>query len=115
MLTNSSCTVYREKTFERVFIPECFWQDSRGEALAKGGFTDEAAVSVYIPEIYGELSPKPRDLIVRGSCEFTFDTTSEKTVSDGIKTLRASDPVTVKAVEDKRYGNFCRHIKVVAL
>lgn len=115
MLTNSSCTVFREKTFERIFIPECFWQDSRGEALAKGGFTKEAAVSVYIPEIYSELAPKPRDLIVRGNCGFTFDTKSEKSVSDGMKILRASDPVTVRSVEDKCYGTFCRHIKVVAL
>lgn len=115
MLTNSSCTVYREKTFERVFIPVCFWKDSRGKALAKGGMSEDAAVVVYIPETYAELSPKPRDIIVRGKCAVEVDTTSEKTVSDGVKALRASDPVTVRTVEDKLYGAFCRHVKVVAL
>ena len=115
MLTNSSCTVYREKTFERVFIPVCFWKDSRGKSLVKGGMNEDAAVVVYIPETYAELAPKPRDIIVRGNCSFTFDTTSEKAVSDGVKTLRASDPVTVRTVEDKLYGAFCRHVKVVAL
>lgn len=115
MLTNSSCTVYREKTFERVFIPVCFWKDSRGKALAKGGMSEDAAVVVYIPETYAELSPKPRDIIVRGKCAVEVDTTSEKAVSDGVKALRASDPVTVRTVEDKLYGAFCRHVKVVAL
>jgi hypothetical protein len=115
MLMNSSCTVYREKTFERVFIPACFWKDSRGKALAKGGMSEDAAVTVYIPETYAELSPKPRDIIVRGKCAVEVDTTSEKAVSDGVKALRASDPVTVRTVEDKLYGRFCRHVKVVAL
>lgn len=115
MLSNSSCTVYREKSFERVFIPVCFWKDSRGKALVKGGMTEDAAVVVYIPETYAELSPKPRDIIVRGKCAVEVDTASEKTVSDGVKALRASDPVTVRTVEDKLYGRFCRHVKVVAL
>ena len=115
MLTNSSCTIYREKSFERVFIPACFWKDSRGKAIVKGGMTEDAAVTVYIPETYAALAPKPRDIIVRGNCSFTFDTTSEKTISDGVKALRASDPVTVRTVEDKLYGTFCRHGKVVAL
>lgn len=115
MLTNSSCTVYREKTFERVFIPVCFWKDSRGKAIYKGGMTEDAAVVVYIPETYAELSPKPRDILVRGKCAVEVDTTSEKTISDGVKALRASDPVTVRTVEDKLYGAFCRHVKVVAL
>lgn len=116
MLTNSSCTVYREKTFERVFIPVCFWKASRGKAISKGGMTEDAAVTVYIPETYAELSPKPRDIIVRGKCAVEVDTTSEKAVSDGVKALRASsDPVTVRTVEDKLYGRFCRHVKVVAL
>lgn len=115
MLTNSSCTVYREKSFERVFIPACFWKDSRGKALVKGGMTEDAAVVVYIPETYADLAPKPRDIIVRGKCAVEVDTTSEKAVSDGVKALRASDPVTVRTVEDKLYGRFCRHVKVVAL
>ena len=115
MLTNSSCTIYREKSFERVFIPACFWKDSRGKAIVKGGMTEDAAVTVYIPETYAALAPKPRDIIVRGNCSFTFDTTSEKTISDGVKALRAPDPVTVRTVEDKLYGTFCRHVKVVAL
>lgn len=115
MLTNSSCTVYREKTFERVFIPVCFWKDSRGKAISKGGMSEDAAVTVYIPETYAELSPKPRDIIVRGKCAVEVDTTSEKAVSDSMKALRASDPVTVRTVEDKLYGAFCRHVKVVAL
>lgn len=115
MLMNSSCTVFREKTFERVFIPSCFWKDSRGKAISKGGMTDDAAVVVYIPENYAELSPKPRDILVRGKCTVEVDTTSEKAVSDGVKALRASDPVTVRTVEDKLYGRFCRHVKVVAL
>lgn len=114
MLTNSSCTVYREKSFERVFVPVCFWKDSRGKALTKGGMTEDAAVTVYIPEAYAELAPKPRDIIVRGKCTVEVDT-SEKAVSDGVKALRASDPVTVRTVEDKLYGAFCRHVKVVAL
>lgn len=115
MLTNSSCTIYREKSFERVFIPECFWQDYRGKTVGMGGFAENNSVIIYIPEVYGELAPKLGDMMVRGNCTFTFDMKSEKTVSDGVKTLRTSDPVTVKSIEDKRYGNFCRHIKVVAL
>ncbi len=115
MLTNASCTVYREKTFERVFIPSCFWQASCGKTAAKGGMTEDSSVVVYIPEAYRAIAPKPRDIIVYGSCEFRVDVTSDKTISDSMRTLREYDPVTVRTVEFKCYGWNCRHVKAVAI
>lgn len=119
MLFNSSCTVYRaiEKGFERSFIPECFWQESRGASLAKGGVLEDVGVFVYIPEKYAALAPRTaqKDMLVKGDCPLEFDNSSEKTVSDGMRALREYFPVTVKSVDDKLYGTALRHVKVTAV
>ena len=119
MLYNSACTVYRaaEHGFERTFIPECFWQESRGAAIAKGGIIADAGIIVYIPEKYAELAPRTvqKDMLVKGECSFKFDNSSEKTISDGSRTLRGYKPVTVKSVDSKLYGSALRHIKVAAV
>lgn len=119
MLFNSSCTVYRaiEKGFERSFIPECFWQESRGASLAKGGVLEDGGVFVYIPEKYAALAPKTpqKDMLVKGDCPFEFDNSSDKTVSDSMRTLRVYSPATVKSIDDKLYGAALRHVKVTAV
>lgn len=119
MITNSSCTVYRaiDKGFERSYIPECFWQESRGASLAKGGVLEDIGVIVYIPEKYAALAPRTaqKDMLVKGGCPLEFDNSSEKTVSESLRTLREYSPVTVKSVDDKLYGAALRHVKVTAI
>lgn len=120
MIYNESITVYRIQDgggFERVFIPECFATESRGASVSQTGFADASGFVAYIPAKYAELAPKTaaKDIIVKGSCAFTFDNTSPKTVSESLKALRASaDIFTVRSIDDKRYGFSLRHIKVVA-
>ena len=56
-----------------------------------------------------------KDMIVKGECNFVFDNTSEKTVSEGMRDLRYHSPAVVKAVDNKLYGTALRHIKVTAV
>lgn len=119
MLYNSSCTIYRalKQGFERMYIPECFWQESRGATIAKGGVIADVGIIVYIPEKYAEAAPTTaqKDMLVNGECSFKFDNSSDKSISDGIRALQKYKPVTVKSVDSKLYGSALRHIKVVAI
>lgn len=118
VLTNGSCTVYHQTEsggYDREFIRECFWMDSRGASVTTGGFASEVGVIVYIPEAYAPELIAGKDILVRGECPHVFDNSSPAAVSDGFAVLRkAYDIATVTAVDGKRYGSALRHIKVTA-
>lgn len=118
VLTNGSCTVYHQAEsggYDREFIPDCFWMDSRGASATTGGIISEAGVIVYIPEAHAPKLIAQKDIIVRGNCPHTFDNSTPAAISQSFEALRkAYELATVTAVDDKRYGSALRHIKVTA-
>lgn len=135
---NESCTVYIRSGFgfDRCFIPECHWQESRASNVLKSGMTDADGITVYIlskagvvfpdGEIHtcGELFENPtnapksaaRDMIVFGKCEFTFDNSSEKTASESLKRFVSEYGAhTVMSIDRLIYGSDdMRHYKISA-
>ena len=118
VLTNGSCTVYHQAEsggYDREFIPDCFWMDSRGASVPTGGIISEAGVIVYIPEAHAPKLIAQKDIIVRGNCPHVFSGSTPAAISQSFAALReAYELATVTAVDDKRYGSALRHIKVTA-
>lgn len=118
VLTNGSCTIYHQTEsggYDREFVPECFWMDSRGASVTTGGIVSEVGVIVYIPEAHAPKLIAQRDIIVRGNCPHVFSGSTPAAISQSFAHLReAYELATVTAVDDKRYGSALRHIKVTA-
>ena len=118
VLINDSCTVYHQAEsggYDREFIPDCFWMDSRGASVTTGGIISEAGVIVYIPEAHVPKLIAQKDIIVRGNCPHVFSGSTPAAISQSFAALReAYELATVTAVDDKRYGSALRHIKVTA-
>ena len=113
MLVNADCTVYEKDTYVRHYVPNVYWNDSRGRTVTKGGIQISDQVIVYIYS--GEYVPKAGDIIVKDECSFVFNTVSPETVSQSMKQFRVLHPgfAVVKNVNDARYGGLS-HIEVLA-
>lgn len=120
MICTADCTVFvaLEKGFERRYIPECHLVENLSSDVEKTGQRRSDTVTVYIPPEYKHLCPEnsDRDMIVKGKCDFVFDNTDEKTVSDSMREFwKRHEFFTVKEIVQKLYGNSTSHIKVVAV
>lgn len=121
MICTSDCTVFiaLEKGFESRYIPECHWVENLSSDVLKTGQTKSDTVTVYIPSEYSAFAPKStdRDMVVKGKCDFVFDNTDDKTVSESMREFRKQHKCfTVKEIDSKLYiySSNVSHIKVVA-
>ncbi len=121
MLTNTSATLYKFNGtgFDRFFISAVFWYDSNQARVTKSGLNSAAQASIFIPlkSITSDNTPKTpsKDMFVKGNCEFEFDNTSQKTVSERMKEFRGKyEFVTISDIEEKLYGSkHMRHVLVL--
>lgn len=113
MLTNADCTVYENKSFVRHVIEGVYWNDSRGQTVAKNGIQISDSVLVYIYD--SDYLPKAGDIIVKGIADFEFDRSSHTSESESRNLFREKFPgfAVVKNVNDCRYGGL-PHIEVIA-
>lgn len=121
MLSNTDCTVYENSgtatnvnITARHFIPNVYWNDSRGRTVKKNGIQIDDSVIVYL-FFDTDYTPKPGDIIVRGDVEFEFNSASQKTMSESDKHFRKLYPqsAVVKSVSDYRFGGL-PHIEITA-
>ncbi len=113
MLKNADCTVYEAGSFARHVISGVYWNDSRRATITTRGVQVSDSVVIYIYD--SDYVPKNGDMVVHGSVDFTFTTTSQQTISASMATFRASYPqfAVVRDVNDCRYGGL-PHIEVIA-
>lgn len=113
MLYNANLTVYESKTYEKHIIEKVYWNDSRGQTTTKNGIQITDSVTVYVYS--DEYIPKKEDIIVRNVCDFFFDNSSQKTVSESMKKFREICPdfVVVKSVNNCMFGGL-PHIEIIA-
>lgn len=137
MLCDTSCTVYKYNGlgYERYVIESCHWQENKASNVIKSGMQNADGLTVYIPlnciilapckiapSIYllpgAETTPSQatKDIIVKGECNFTFDNTSQQSVSESIKMLKSQcDVFTVMSIDRKLYGSEnLQHVKISA-
>lgn len=121
MITNTNCTLYQFNGigYDRIYIPAVMWQEHRSASVSKQGLQSADGVVIFIPK---ENAPKTasysptKDIIIKGACSFTFDNSSQKTVSDSLKVLRTQyQHFTVMTIDNKLYGSeSLQHIKITA-
>lgn len=113
MLTNADCTIYEKNSYARHYIPDIYWNDSRGQTVTKNGVQIQDSLIVYIYD--DSYLPRAGDIIVKGECDYVFDTTSEQTASASMKAFREAYPdfAVVKNVNDCWFGGL-PHYEVTA-
>lgn len=124
MFTNTSATLYKyNKTnggYDKKSISSCFWSDSKISNVLKTGQQSSDSTTVYIPLEYISNGNIPenaaKDMLVKGSCSFTFDNTSPATISASMALFRnANSYVTVMSIDNKLYGSrLLQHVQISA-
>lgn len=110
MLKNADCTLYLyDKTtqgYERFFIPEVYWQESKAGNVLKSGLKNAHNTTVYIYSPCTVPETPTKDMLVKGLCPFEFDNSSQKTISESMKEFRSLYAfVTVESVDNCFYGS----------
>ena len=113
MLKNADITLFEKEKYIPHFIPDVYFNDSRGQTVTKNGVQISDNVIIYIYS--GDYLPKSGDIIVKNRCDFLFDDSSQKSASESMKRFRAEFPdfIVVKNVNDYRFGGL-PHIEVIA-
>lgn len=94
LMTNGDITVYEKNTFKRHSFKGVQYVDNRGSIVNKTGelTRGNVEINVYACNVFDTYLPKIGDIVVGSDCEFEFDTTSQQTVSESLKTFRATYP-----------------------
>ena len=132
MFTDTMLTLYRfnGKGFDRLIIPYCHWQECKAANVLKSGMQNADGIAIYIPSNALVLAPNDflfpsadisplcpsQDIIVKGECNFIFDNSSDRSVSESLKSLRDKYEIhTVMSIDRLLYGPAdLQHIKVSA-
>lgn len=80
MLTNSDCTIYSRirdpssglSTWERQYIPECWWFNQSKISVTKEGPQSADVLAIRIPDL--SVKVKKDDVIVKGMCTVKMET-----------------------------------------
>lgn len=124
---NESCTIFLKNGngFDRFFIPNCHWQESKASNVPKSGLQSADRITVYIlvkdtpDELQTALNSRKaaaQDVIVKGECNFTFDGSSQQKASESLKQLNTQyDTHTVMNIDRLMYGSKnLQHFKISA-
>jgi len=113
MLTNADITLFEKDNYTRHFIENVYFSDSRGQTVAKNGIQISDSILIYI---YSDgYMPKSGDIIVKNRCDFLFDNSCQKSISESMKTFREEYPdfAVVKTVNNYRFGSLS-HVEIKA-
>ena len=109
MYTNADMTLYHwnGSGYDRKVVERIFWDNSKISNITKTGRIDADTVKILIPVSSAVLSVTTgKDLVVKGKCEAEFDNTSQATISESVRKLKAEQEVfTVNSFDEKLYGS----------
>lgn len=124
MITNTDCTAYcynkSTQGYDRHYIPAVMWQEQRTQKTSKQGIIISDGITIYIPKenATGVKFEGSKDILVKGYCNFKFDNSNQKSISDSLKQFRLEYPefVVVNTVAEKTYSfnKSLSHIKLIA-
>lgn len=94
LTTNADLTVYEFGSYARHVYSGVLFTDTRGRNVAKSGeqTAGSAEIKLYAPNISDSYVPKIGDIAVGRACEFEFDTSSERAVSESFRRFRELCP-----------------------
>lgn len=90
----SKLTIYERNSYTKHIFSETYYLDNRGEKTNSSGIehADDVIARIYSFSHDGSFLPKIGDIIVSGECPFTFDTTSQQTISASMATFKQTYP-----------------------
>lgn len=105
---SGSCTVFERGTYAPHLYASAYFYDSKGASVDKSGEKQSGSLNVrlYSDATGDKYQPKIGDIVVCGNCDFTFDTTSQATVSQSMQAFRKSYPqyAVIKECKSETYG-----------
>ena len=111
---SGSCTLYEKDTYTRHSVKDVFICDNRGTQVMLDGMAAAGALTV---QIYADkfradkYKPQIGDLVVPSDIDFAFDTTSQQTLSQSMKSFRQLyDYAAVTDVKSVLYGDMPDYI-----
>lgn len=113
MLINGDCTVYEKDGYAKHLIQDVYWNDSRSQTVSKNGVQVSDSVIVYV---YSDTYvPKAGDIIVKGTVDFSFDNSTQRSASESMREFRTLYPdfAVIKSVSNAMYGGL-PHIEIIA-
>lgn len=114
MITNKeNITIFHKTeagTYETYETGPVFHCKGKNLYILKGSIIDSAdIVKIYIPKkSMKEAVIAPNDLLITDKCDFIFDNSSEKTISESIKSLKSISKnklLTVQKADENLYGS----------
>ena len=110
-----SCTVYNKADYSRRVIPNVYIFDDRGDVPEVGIGAVKGTLNVTIYADRGRTEtyiPRIGDIIAVGVCEFEFDTTSQLTMSESMRSFRESGTVfgVIGEITTVKYGELPDYI-----
>lgn len=113
MLTNADITLFERDNYTRHFIENVYFIDSRGQTVDKNGVKISDSIEVYIYS--DEYVPKFSDILVKNRCDFIFDNSCLKSLSESMRKFREKYPdfAVVKTVNNYSFGGL-PHIEITA-
>lgn len=113
MLINADITLFEKESHTRHFIENVYFSDCRGQTVTKNGVQTSDSILVYI---YSDFYlPKSGDILVKNRCDFLFDNSCQKILSESMKKFREEYPdfAVVKTVNNYSFGGL-PHIEITA-
>lgn len=108
LVTNGDVTVFQQKSYKKHIFKNIHYSDQRGKKYTKDGEKVEGNVNVHIFAVNmddDKYLPQTGDIMVFGSCNFDFDVTNEKSISDSMATFRKNyNFSTVNSVDMQVFG-----------
>lgn len=113
MLANANITVFEKENHTPHFIENVYFSDSRGQTVVRNGVQISDSIVIYIYS--NDYLPKSGDIVVKDRCDFLFDDSSQKSISESMKKFREKYPdfAVVKSVNNYRFGGL-PHTEVTA-
>ena len=108
--TNTSVTLFRfvDGNYERMLFDKVCWDESESATTSKTGMTAQHSARVFIPYSGTHLElTSGKDLMVKGTINFTFDNSSEQTKAESLKQLRkkCGKVYSVMSCDNKTLGH----------
>ncbi|MEG0899518.1 MAG: DUF6751 family protein [Oscillospiraceae bacterium] len=121
MYTNTDVTYYAydDGKYTRTVITGkpygAFWDEVKASNVVKSGRESADSAVIYVPEYnWPDITPSTSlDLIVRGNCVLTVDSSSNQKASQSLVAIKAAGALTVKSIDSKLYGSLnMQHYKI---
>lgn len=106
MYTNTSCTLFLySQNYKPVVIPHCFFTHTSIVSASRQGLDYRESAQCMFKGNEKLIFTKGKDFLIEGISEITFEDTTQKGISEGIKAIHDANGLTIMRADYKAYGS----------